>query len=122
MRKETISGIDVLSPKGYLTGGDDTGALEAKLKQLTDAGARFIVLDLSKVDYVNNTALGVLISYHAQCTKRGGQLVFTSVNDRIKNIFTITKLSLIFEVYPTVAPAVAALRRLAGLDPEEEPS
>lgn len=122
MRKETVEGIDVLGPRGYLTGGDDTDELEAKLKELTDAGTLFIVLDLTKVNYVNNTALGVLISYNAQCIRRGGHLAFAGVNARIQNIFTITKLSMIFDVYPTVKPAVAALRRLAGLDPKEESS
>jgi anti-anti-sigma regulatory factor len=40
--------------------------------------------------------------------KRGGQMKLCSVDKRIENIFVITKLSLVFDVYPNEEQAIAS--------------
>jgi anti-anti-sigma regulatory factor len=40
--------------------------------------------------------------------RRGGQMKLCSVDKRIENIFVITKLSLVFDVYPNEEQAIAS--------------
>lgn len=111
MKKRQVGDIVVLAPKGYLTGGDETDELEQAIKQLGEAGNKSLVINLSETQHLNSTALGVLISAHASYTRRGGQMKLCAVDKRIENIFVITKLSLVFDVYATEEQAVASFSK-----------
>jgi len=50
----------------------------------------------------------VLITAHTNYLRRGGQMKLCRVDSRIKNIFVITKLSLVFDVYDDVETAIAS--------------
>lgn len=109
MRITEAEGVTVLHPKGCLTGGEETEVLEREITRIAGEGTKFLVIDCTEVEVINNTALGVLTSAHANFWRRGGQLLLAKINSRIEHIFVITKLSLVFDVYPTVELAVAAL-------------
>ena len=108
MRERHVGSIAILAPKGYLTGGDETEELEKKIKALSEAGNKHLVINLGETQHLNSTALGVLISAHATYVRKGGQMKLCSVDKRIENIFVITKLSLVFDVYPSEEQAIAS--------------
>jgi anti-sigma B factor antagonist len=108
MKQRQVEGIVILAPKGYLTGGDETDELERTIKQLGDGGNKHLLINLSETQHLNSTALGVLISAHSNYVRRGGQMKLCSVDKRIENIFVITKLSLVFDVYPNEEQAIAS--------------
>ena len=108
MKTREVGNITILTPKGYLTGGDETEELEQAIKALVDKGNKSLVINLGETQHLNSTALGVLISAHANYDRRGGQTKLCSVDKRIENIFVITKLSLVFDVYPNEEQAIAS--------------
>jgi anti-sigma B factor antagonist len=108
MKQRQVGAVAVLTPKGYLTGGDETDELERAIKALSDAGNKHLVINLGETQHLNSTALGVLISAHSNYVKRAGQMKLCSVDKRIENIFVITKLSLVFDVYPNEEQAIAS--------------
>jgi anti-sigma B factor antagonist len=108
MKQRQVGNIVVLSPKGYLTGGDETDELEKAIKTLSEAGNKNLILNLADTQHLNSTALGVLISAHTNYVRRGGQMKLCSIDKRIENIFVITKLSLVFDVYPGEDQAIAS--------------
>ena len=108
MKQRQVGDVVVLAPKGYLTGGDETDELEQAIKALGEAGNKHLVINLGETQHLNSTALGVLISAHSSYVRRGGQMKLCSVDQRIQNIFVITKLSMVFDVYPTEEQAIAS--------------
>lgn len=100
--------IRVLKLKGNFIGGDETDELQNTIKKLSDEGNLYLVIDLGDVAYLNSSALGVLISAHANYAKRNGKIKLCQLNKNIENLFIITKLSLIFETYPSEIEAVAS--------------
>ena len=108
MRQRQVESIVILAPKGYLTGGDETDELERTIKQLGESGNKHLIINLSETQHLNSTALGVLISAHSSYVRRGGQMKLCAVDRRIENIFVITKLSLVFDVYPSEEQAIAS--------------
>jgi anti-sigma B factor antagonist len=108
MKQRQVGSIVILTPKGYLTGGDETEELEKAIEALAEAGNKSLLMNLSETQHLNSTALGVLIKSHASYVRRGGQMKLCSVDKRIENIFVITKLSLVFDVYPTEEQAIAS--------------
>ncbi len=108
MKMREVGNITILTPKGYLTGGDETEELEQGIKGLVEKGSKNLIINLAETQHLNSTALGVLISAHSNYVRRGGQMKLCSVDKRIENIFVITKLSLVFDVYPNEELAVAS--------------
>ena len=99
--------IIVLHLKGNFVGGDETDELQNTIKKLSEAENLKLVIDLGEVSYLNSSALGVLISAHANYTKRGGKVKLCQLNKNLENLFVITKLSLIFDTYQSEMEAVA---------------
>lgn len=108
MKQRQVGNIVILAPKGYLTGGDETEELENAIKSLGEGGNKHLLINLSETQHLNSTALGVLISAHANYTRRNGQMKLCAVDQRIQNIFVITKLSYVFDVYPNEEQAIAS--------------
>jgi anti-sigma B factor antagonist len=99
-------GIVVIAPKGNFVGGDETDELRNDIKKISDDGNKKLVIDLGEVLYLNSTALGVLISAHANYSKREGKIKLCQLNKNLENLFVITKLALIFDSYPTQEEAI----------------
>jgi anti-anti-sigma factor len=74
MKQRQVGSIFIVTPKGYLTGGKETDELEQAIKQLSEADARHLVINLAEAQHLNSTALGVLISAHSNFVRRGGQM------------------------------------------------
>ena len=108
MKSREVGSITVVTPKGYLTGGDETEELEQTIKALIEKGNKNLIINLAETQHLNSTALVVLISANTNYVRRGGLMKLCSVDKRIENIFVITKLSLVFDVYPNEEQAIAS--------------
>lgn len=71
-------------------------------------GAR-VVLSLAKVTYLNSSALGSLLVFEVKLKRRGGELKLCGLSPQVAEVFRITKLDRLFEVYRTEAEALLAL-------------
>jgi anti-sigma B factor antagonist len=68
-----------------------------------------VVLDLARVPYIDSTRLGELIAAHVTVTRNGGRLVVAGATSHITNLLKVAGLEGIFESFPSVAEAHAAL-------------
>ncbi|MGE3801698.1 MAG: STAS domain-containing protein [Candidatus Kapaibacterium sp.] len=103
------SGVRVLAARGEFVGGKETDTLREAFAEEAEKGTNRLLIDLADVTYLNSSALGVLISAHTNFSKREGKLGLCNVSDGITNIFVITKLSLVFNVYGNREEGLAAL-------------
>ncbi len=107
LKQSTLdNGIGLIEPKGSLTGGDETIELRQAVAGFLDREYQKLIIDLSKVTYLNSTAIGVLVSAHTSYARKGWQVKICGVNKNINNIFVITKLTLVFDVYDSREEAV----------------
>src|SRR5262249_4234136 len=108
MKERQGETITILTPRGYLTGGDETDEPQQKLPARAGAGHKNPHINPSETQHPNSTALGGLSSAPSTSTRRGGQMKLCSVDSRIQNIFVITKLSYVFDTYPNEEQAIAS--------------
>ena len=108
VKRRSVESIEVLTPKGYLVGGEETDELEKLIRDLAADGNLHLLIDLGETQHINSTALGVLITAHTNYLRRTGSMKLCRVDNRIKNIFVITKLSLVFDVYDDAETALAS--------------
>jgi anti-sigma B factor antagonist len=66
-----------------------------------EQGNKKLIIDLSKVTYLNSTALGILVSAHNSYSRNKGQVKLCGINKNINNIFVISKLTMVFDVSET---------------------
>jgi len=96
----------VMTLKGNVMGGPDGAKLHETLHELKDGGKKNIVVDLSKVKFMNSSGLGMLISGMTTMRNSGGDLRLAKVADRIQSLLVITKLITVFKHYDSVDEAV----------------
>jgi anti-sigma B factor antagonist len=101
--------IGVIEVKGSLVGGEETDELRRHVADFIEQGNRKLIIDLSKVTYLNSTAIGVLVSAHTTYSRNKGQVKLCGINKNINNIFVITKLTMVFDVCETRDDAVKKL-------------
>jgi anti-sigma B factor antagonist len=79
--------------------------LSAHLTQLRDSGTTTIIVDLSKVDFLDSSALGALIGVQKQLKADGGSLKLACSHPKIERLFAITRLTEVIPVFATVDAA-----------------
>ena len=72
--------------------------------------ARRMILDLEAVESLDSGALGELAMIHMWAEASGYVLALTNLSDRLFGLFQSTNLISVFDVYPTVEAAIAALQ------------
>jgi len=81
--------------------------LKQDLVQLAERGVKRVIINLSKVEYLDSTGLGVLIGGLKRLREAGGNLALVGPGMRIQRIFEITGLNKIFDIYQTEEEAAA---------------
>jgi anti-sigma B factor antagonist len=83
--------------------------LKQEMVDLLNKGTTRLVIDLSAVEYLDSTGLGVLIGGLKRAREREGDLRLICDNLRILRIFEITGLTKIFDIYRSEAEALSGL-------------
>ena len=95
----------ILTLKGNVMGGPDGAKLHDTLHDLKEDGKTNVVVDLSKVKFMNSSGLGMLISAMTTMRNAGGDLRLANVADRIQSLLVITKLITVFKHFDSVDEA-----------------
>ena len=85
--------------------------VSAGLKELIDAAdeEKFVV-DFSQVSHLSSSALGMLISLQRRVMQKKRQLKLSGIRPEIMEIFRITKLDTVFDIYKDAAAAIETFR------------
>jgi anti-sigma B factor antagonist len=106
----TSGEVTIITPKGMLLGGKETDELQSKIKELVEAGNKKLLINLGQTTFLNSVSLGVLIGAHSSYAKRGAEMKLCAVDKKIQNIFVVTKLSLVFDVYESCEEATKSFK------------
>lgn len=98
----------VIEFKGNVMGGPDAVSLNEKLHELIEQDKKNIVVNLSKVKFMNSSGLGMLIGGLTTMRKAGGDLRIANATDKIESLLVITKLITVFKHYKSLDEAVAS--------------
>ena len=101
-------GITVLELNGRITVGPEASALRDKCAQLAAEGKKNIVLELSKVDFIDSTGLGALVICATSLRKAGGNVKLVNLNRRNVELLVMTKLATVFEMFGDEQDAISS--------------
>lgn len=97
--------LTVISLSGRLDLGTG-GKLKEEVKKILEAGKTTVHLNLSEVEFVNSSGLGALVSIMKEIRIYRGRLTLSNLEDYVQEIFDITQLSHIFEIFTTEEEAI----------------
>jgi anti-sigma B factor antagonist len=97
--------VVILTLKGRLALGE-SNLVREKITALSAAGKHKIVVDLSSVEYIDSTGLGVLVICFTSLKRQGGALKLVNPNKRNVELLLLTKLHTVFEVFNEAQDAV----------------
>ena len=101
-------GITVLELNGRITVGPEASALRDKCAQLAAEGKKNVVLELSKVDFIDSTGLGALVMIATSLRKAGGAVKLVNLNRRNIELLVMTKLATVFEIFNDEQDAISS--------------
>lgn len=84
--------------------------LREALLDAFEGGAKQIIVNLRRVDYLDSTALGILVGGVKRMRENGGMLRLCEPQPRVVRLLHVTDLDTIIDVCPSEQEAVAASR------------
>ena len=109
LEQRMAGNVAIISIDGDITlnkGGDVL--LKDKVQSLIQQGTKNIVIDLSRVAYVDSAGLGQLVQAYATTKNKGGALKLLNVTKRLKDLLVVTKLLTVFDTYDDEKAALAS--------------
>jgi anti-sigma B factor antagonist len=100
----------VISPVGEVDIANTQEVRDAALK-LMSQGARHVVVDLSRTEYLDSAGLGMLVGLLKRVRERGGAMAVAGAKGRVKYVFDITHLDLVLALCEDVATALKEVGR-----------
>lgn len=84
------------------------------MHELVDGGAKHVLIDLHGTDYLDSTAMGVLVGVLKRVAENGGSVRLIGLRPRIRRLFEITRLDQVLPIYETEEQALADLGTKEG--------
>ena len=104
----TEGDVIVFDLKGGLEGGPDTYKIKETVAELLQQGNSKFLLNMDKVNFVNSTGIGIIVSVFTSINNAGGHLKISNANEKVSQVMMITKLLEVFDSYYEEAEALQA--------------
>ena len=92
---------------------DNLEPLNKGLYDLINKGNVHLVLNLSKISYIDSFSVGFLMDVYRRLANQKGRIVLAGVQPRVKNILALTRVDEVIPIYKT---AEEATESFAGKD------
>ncbi len=87
---------------------------KTKLNELIMDGNNYIALNLSLVEFLDSSGLGVIVTCAKGVKARQGHLVIFGLTISVSNLFRLTAMDKVFEIFHDEDDAVKALEAKIG--------
>lgn len=95
--------------------GDVTTFAEEKIngayREVTNKGARFVLLNFRQNDYINSAGIAILIGIVTEVNRNSQKLAVSGLSQHFQKIFRMVGLAQYAEIYQDEDDALAGLKR-----------
>ncbi|MEP6994815.1 MAG: STAS domain-containing protein [Acidobacteriota bacterium] len=108
MSQEKRGAHTIVKIAGTLAMGDSTRLLQEHFETVAAEGAGAVMLDLSGLEHLDSTAVGVLVGGLKRFEAQGRRFYLVNPRERVMSVLRITHLDSVFRVFPSVDKALAS--------------
>ncbi len=85
--------------------------LKRQVNDKIDKGYRKVIIDLTSVEYLDSTFLGVIVNTLKKAAKLGGDLKLVGFKPNVRSMFELTRLFRVFESYSELQDAIKSFNK-----------
>jgi anti-anti-sigma factor len=82
-----------------------------RMLEFRERGVRRVVVDCTGIDYLGTPGICALVQVHHWMHKRGGVMKLCGLRPLVADVFLITHLDRLFEIYPDLAAALGSFQQ-----------
>lgn len=75
----------------------------------THEAVKTVIIDFAHVEFLDSSGMGLLVALLKRTSGREGDIKITGLNKSVRMVFEITRMHKVFEIFDTVAEALADL-------------
>jgi anti-sigma B factor antagonist len=106
---EAHDGVTVVRPQGDLD-AESVGSFQSTVETLLREGTQYFVIDLASVSFVDSSGLASLVRLYKHVRIGEGDVRLAQVPAAVMTVLELTRLSRVFDIYPTADEAAATIR------------
>jgi len=106
VEKRRIGDVTLLKLEGVIKLGESAEFLAATLERSLADEEGHVLVDFSRINYIDSTGIGELVGYLGRFRDRQRKLVLVNPSDRIRKLLQVVQLADLFSVYDTVEAAL----------------
>jgi anti-sigma B factor antagonist len=84
--------LTVVELTGHLNLGNELMTVEAAVKRTIDEGARKLVIDVTKLDYIDSAGIGMLVACNGQIERAGGKMRVAGAQGTVAKAFEVVHM------------------------------
>jgi len=85
--------------------------LKRQVNEKIDSGYRKIIIDLTSVEFLDSTFLGVIVNTLKKVAKLDGDLKLVGFKPNVRSMFELTRLFRVFESYTELQTAIKSFHK-----------
>ena len=93
--------------------GDSVSKFRSVIEEQISSDIKWIILNLAGVPLMDSSALGIIIMAFIKLKEKKGKLAILYAQKNIIDIFNITKLNTLFEVYDNMQEALKSVQTVS---------
>lgn len=115
LKLEMANDVVMLAAVGNLV-ASETEVLKVQVEKLLEKKFRFLVLDMSRIDFIDSSGLGSVIAVNKRIAGAGGVLVCAALQEGVQKVFRVTRADQKIAVAVTRSDALLLIqeRRSSG--------
>jgi len=102
---EQIGDVTVVELNGRLLLGNSLGYAENLVNRLIDGGTRKLVIDLTRLEHIDSSGLGMLIFSSGKMEQHGGQMRLAGATGSVARVFDVGHADRVLKLDSSVAAA-----------------
>ena len=100
-------GITVFEISGRLNLGNSLISIESGIKKLIDQGARKLIVDLTDVNYIDSSGIGMLVACAGHMEQSNGRMRIVGASGTVSKAFSVVHMERIAPLDESIEQAAA---------------
>jgi len=106
--RQANRGASIIDIQGEVTAAAENALMDA-YTQASTGGARVIILNFSRLEYMNSSGIGLLVTLLIRVNRQKQRLLACELSEHYRQIFELTRLNEAIGLYTAEAEALAAV-------------
>ena len=98
--------ICIVEFSGKLMMGSESRQVERTVSELLAAGVKKIILELSRLDNIDSTGIGILVMCDGKVRKAGGEMRLAGPAGLVRDTLVMTRIDRLMKLVPTASEAL----------------